>query len=95
MTTIWAEVSALVAVGMLGVALLMHVIKYAEQRGALLERLKRLEQEMIEQKGVASSVNDLKNTVSMLASTVHEFRDMVKDLVMEGSRSRADRSSGR
>jgi hypothetical protein len=72
---------AVVACGMstLGVmtALLVHIIKYGEEKGAMRERVKRLEQEMIEQKEIRDTVMELRSTVTVLNGTVSEFRELL------------------
>lgn len=77
-------VVAIVAAGFtsLGVltALVIHIIKYGEEKGAMRERIKRLEQEMIEQKDTKEVVAELKMSVGMLRQTMDQFQDYMTHL---------------
>ncbi|MCA2510497.1 MAG: hypothetical protein IM561_08955 [Microcystis sp. M60BS1] len=55
-------------------ALIIHIIKYGEEKGAMRERVKRLEQEMIEQKDMREVVHELRGTVAQFGSTLDHFQ---------------------
>lgn len=74
----WVAVSALVACLALLSTFLIHIIKYGEEKGSTRERIKRLEQEMIDQKDMKESVIELRATVANLTITVGELRALLQ-----------------
>jgi biopolymer transport protein ExbB/TolQ len=76
----WAAISAVIGVIGLIIVVMTHIVKYAVQHGATQERLKRIESEIREQRGVADSVMELRTSVGILQSTVHELREFVKEI---------------
>lgn len=76
----YAAISAVVGLLALTATLLVHVIKYGEEKGAMRERVKRLEQEMIDQKSVRDVVMRLEGTVDRFGITMDQFQDYMTHL---------------
>lgn len=76
----YAAIGAIISTVTLCITLFIHIIKYGEERGAMRERVKRLEQEMIEQKDVKDVVHELKGTVNALGVTVEQFQQFMTQL---------------
>lgn len=79
----WAALSAVVASAGFAFTMILHIIKYAEEKGAQRERIQRLEQEMKEQKGVANTVVKLDHTVSMLSDVVGELKHFMQEMLKD------------
>lgn len=73
----YAAVAAVAGVAAVTITLVIHIAKYGEEKGAMRERIKRLEQEMIEQKEIKDTVIELKGSVNALNNTITDFKDMM------------------
>lgn len=79
----YAAIGTVVGLATLFITLIIHIIKYGEEKGAMSVRVLRLEQEMKEQKDMKDTVIKLDATVNVLTATVSELRGFLHT-VMQG-----------
>lgn len=84
-TAFWTAVAAVVAVVTLGGALMLHVNRYAYQRGTSDQRISELERRAGETTAIAPSLAALQATVAALTQSIERL-DRVVERLEERSR---------